>query len=98
MARPIVEQLCEVDQNDAPQGNVIPWNEHKLNHLCRNVDIVGDHREDMPIQVADGSIRVYLNTQTSPGKKPCKWQSRSYQMLQAPGDYRYSIAAIDELR
>jgi hypothetical protein len=83
--------LYEVDLSDAPAGNVIPWNEHKLNHLWFNVDIVGDYREDIPVQMPDGSVRVYLNTQTPPRREPCKWQNRTYEFLQAPGDYRYFI-------
>ena len=33
-----------MDLNDAVQSDVIRWNEHKLNHLGFNVDIVGDYR------------------------------------------------------
>ncbi len=87
--------LYEVDLGDAPAGDVIPWNEHKLNHLWFNVDIVGDYREDIPVQMPDGSVRVYLNTQTPPRREPCKWQNRTYQFLQAPGDYRYFIRTQD---
>jgi len=85
------KRLYEVDLSDAPRGNVIPWNEHKLNHLWFNVDIVGDYREDIPVQMPDGSVRVYVNTAQPPRREPCKWQDRTYEFLQAPGDYRYFI-------
>ncbi|MBM4019279.1 MAG: hypothetical protein FJ288_13315 [Planctomycetes bacterium] len=88
--------LYEVDLADAPKGDVIPWNEHHLYNLWFNVDIVGDYREDIPVQMPDGSIRVYVNTTVPPGRKPCKWQDRAYQMLQAPGDYRYFIRTLYE--
>jgi hypothetical protein len=52
------------------------------------------HREDIPVQMPDGSVRVYVNTKTPSGRKPCKWQDRAYQMLQAPGDYRYFIRTL----
>jgi hypothetical protein len=85
-----------VDLSDAPKGDVIPWNEHHLYNLWFNVDLVGDYREDIPVQMPDGSVRVYVNTKTPPGRKPCKWQDRAYQMLQAPGDYRYFIRTLYE--
>ncbi len=87
--------LYEVDLRDAPEGDVIPWNEHRLYNLWFNVDLVGDHREDIPIQMRDGSIRVYLNTSDPPTRRRTKWQSHSYQMMQAPGAYRYFIADLD---
>jgi hypothetical protein len=86
--------LYEVDLSDAPKGDVIPWNEHKLNHLWFNVDIVGDYREDIPVQMPDGSVRVYVNTKEPPRREPCKWQNRAYEFLQAAGDYRYFIRTI----
>jgi len=63
--------LPAVDLSDAPTGDVIPWKEHKLNHLWFNVDIVGDSREDIPVQMPDGSVRVYINTQEPPRREPC---------------------------
>jgi hypothetical protein len=86
--------LYEVDLSDAPKGDCVPWNEHHLYNLWFNVDIVADYREDIPVQMPDGSVRVYVNTKTPPGRKPCKWQDRAYQMLQAPGDYRYFIRTL----
>lgn len=88
--------LYEIDFSDAPDGDVIPWNEHYLYQFWANVDIVGDHREDIIVQMKDGSIRAYVNTETLTTKRPCKWQNRAYQMLQAPGDYRYFIAVIQQ--
>lgn len=85
--------LDALDFRDVPQGDVIPWDEHKLNHLWFNVDIVGDYREDIPVQMPDGSVRVYLNTTTPPHRRPCKWQDPQYNLLQSPGDYRYFIRA-----
>jgi len=88
------KMLYEADLSDAPKGSVIPWNEHHLYNLWFNVDIVGDYREDIPVQMPDGSVRVYINTKPPPGRRPCKWQDRAYQMLQAPGDYRYFIRTL----
>ena len=88
--------LYEADLSDAPKGGVISWNEHHLYNLWFNVDIVGDYREDILVQMPEGSVRVYVNTKTPPGRKPCKWQDRAYQMLQAPGDYRYFIRTLYE--
>jgi hypothetical protein len=85
--------LYEADLSDAPEGDVVRWGNDMLHHLWFNVDIVGDHREDIPIQMKDGSVRVYVNTQPLAVRRPCKWQTHSYQMMQAPGDYRYFIAA-----
>jgi hypothetical protein len=87
--------LFRMNSDDAPAGDVIPWSGHVLHRLWFNVDLVGDYREDIPVQMKDGSIRVYLNTRTPPARRVCKWQNRTYQMLQAPGDYRYFIAAIE---
>jgi hypothetical protein len=88
--------LYEADLSDAPEGEVIPWVADKLNHFWFNVDIVGDYREDIPVQMRDGSVRVYLNTTPLDTREHCKWQSHSYQMMQAPGDYRYYIADLDK--
>ena len=88
--------LHRLSFDDAPQGDVIPWNAHKLNHLWFNADLVGDYREDIPVQMKDGSVRVYLNTETPPHRRRCKWQNPAYQMMQSPGDYRYFIAPLGE--
>lgn len=90
---PGAKVLYEVDLSDAPEGEVVPWTPDHLNHFWFNVDLVGDHREDIPVQMRDGSIRVYLNTAPLGARSPTKWASHSYQMMQAPGDYRYFIAA-----
>ena len=66
--------LYEVDLSDAPHGDVIPWNEHKLNHLWFNVDIIGDHREEIPIQMGDAAGRG----------GPCAYLQR-VQFLPQPG-------------
>lgn len=87
------KEIYRVDLGDAPEGDVIPWDPDKLFHLWFNVDIVGDHREEIPIQMKDGSVRVYLNTAPLQHRQKTKWQYHSYQMMQAPGDYRYSIVA-----
>jgi hypothetical protein len=88
--------LYEADLSDATGGDIIPWTDDKLHHFWFNVDIIGDHREDIPVQMRDGSIRVYLNTRPLDHRKPCKWQSHTYQMMQAPGDYRYFIADLPQ--
>jgi hypothetical protein len=87
--------LYELDLGDAPAGTVIPRDPDKMYHFWFNVDLVGDHREDIPMQMADGSVRVYLNTNDLTTRKKSKWQSHSYQMMQAPGAYRTFIAAHD---
>jgi hypothetical protein len=88
--------IYEVDLSDAPKGDVIPWNSHWLYHFWCNVDIVGDYREDILVQMPDGSVRAYVNTQAPPARRRCKWQNRTYRTLHAPGDYRYFIAALNE--
>lgn len=86
--------LKEITFNNAPEGEIIPWNEHYLYmHWC-NVDIIGDHRENLLVQMKDGCIRAFLNNEPIGFRKPCKWQNHAYQMMQAPGDYRYYAAVL----
>jgi hypothetical protein len=88
--------LFEATFGDAPEGAVIPWGEHDLHFFWCNVDAVGDYREEILVQMKDGSVRAYLNTKTPPARRRCKWQNRNYQTLQAAGDYRYFIVPLGE--
>ena len=86
--------LFEMDLNDAPEGDVVSWGPDALHFLWYNVDIVGDHREEVLVQMKDGSIRAYLNTDTPPARRPCKWQNQAYATLLAPGDYVRSVLVL----
>lgn len=86
----------EVDLRDAPEGDVVPWNEHDLYFYWCNVDLVGDYREDVLVQMRDGSLRAYVNPEPPPARRRCKWENRNYQMLQSAGDYRYFAVPLGE--
>ncbi|KAH8051440.1 glycosyl hydrolase [Aureococcus anophagefferens] len=66
-----------------------------LRAVSNAVDVVGDHREEVVVQMVDGSVRAYLNVDplaTPP--EPTKLEDPHYRRFLAHGAYPSHVAAL----
>ena len=55
--------------------------------LISAVDIFGDHREEILVQMADGSLRAYLNVEPLPMTKPTKLEDAHHRKFLAHASF-----------
>mmetsp|Transcript_4331 Transcript_4331/g.13070 ORF Transcript_4331/g.13070 Transcript_4331/m.13070 type:complete len:943 (+) Transcript_4331:311-3139(+) len=68
--------------------------EQILRVLVSAVDIVGDHREEVLVQMADGSLRAYFNVATPFVQKPTKLEDPHYRRFLGHATFPSHVAAL----
>lgn len=71
-------------------------NEGVVRTVTNAVDVVGDHREELVVQMTDGSVRAYLNTAVPQSRKPTKLLDYHYRRFLAHAAFPSHVAALGD--